>query len=172
MGRRKFTPRPDCDRWPSPRKLELDWIIGELNAFQAVRHPHMVSIICEQFPSLRDDIPRLGAQAHDWLCRRMLATAPTSNLEAAAELYRLLAETAGDFNRTVFDSGAAYATDPESPWPFKYWSYMRWNTIKIAEGKAGAPDRYETAYLPIGGANGFYLDRIRRAHQRISPALS
>ena len=164
--RRGFVPQPDYGLWPLARKLELDWIVGELNWFRADRHPRSCDAARAKFPGLGADTDALAARAHEWLCRRMLSTSPGHNLEAQAELYQLLADTAQDFNRTVFDSDGPYPLAPEGPWPFKYWSYMRWSTRKIEDGKAGRPDRYETAYILIDGVDRFYLDRIRRAHRR------
>lgn len=166
--RRGFVPQPECGNWPLKRKLELNWIIGELNWFRADRHPSACEAAIKRFPGIRNDIPALEARAHEWLCIRMLSRSPGYNLEAQAALYQLLADTAADFNRTVFDSNAPYSLEPDGPWPFKYWSYLRWSTLKLEDvsAKASDPYRYRAAYLTIGGGDCIYFDRIRRAQMK------
>lgn len=187
---RGFVPQPNCTEWPIERQLELNWIIGELNWIRATRHPHLCQIASEcpvirkRFPSLRiTDTALLGAVAHDFLCQRILSTSPSYNIQARNEAHRLLADTARDFNRTVLSSDADYPTDSDSPWSFKYWSYLRWHTLKVAgaglktdtaqryrsqnrKESADVPIRYHTPYLTIDGVNRMYLDNIRRAHLR------
>lgn len=158
-------PQTDHSAWLIANKLELDWIIGELVWMRAGRHPHLAKIVCDRYPLCRDDTALLQARMHEWMYVRMLSDSPGRMLEGMRELYRLLEDTAHDFNRTVLDSHVTYPLDPDGPWPFAYWSYVRRNSHEIvhADRKACDPYEYKTAYLLIDGADAFYYDRVRRA---------
>lgn len=170
MRRRRGNPPPtDPSTWPLERRLEFDWVIGELMWMRAGRHPHLAKIVCDRYPLCRDDTELLQARMHEWMYIQMLSDSPGRMLEGMRELYRLLEDTAHDFNRIVLDSHAAYLLDPDGPWPFAYWSRVRQNSDEVvhADRKFIDPYQYRTNYLPTyDDADAFYFNRVHRAQMK------
>ena len=99
-------PRPDYQTWPRINQLELNWILCKLRL-------------------LRAENERLA------LFRKCFSDSCEYKLRAQSELYSLLTASGREFNRVVFKKEEDYRTDPDGPWPFLYWSYIRRNARVI-----------------------------------------
>lgn len=168
---RRNPPQKDRGNWPLERKLALDWIIGELVWMRHDRHPHLAKIVSASYPC-GTDTEKLGLRMHEWMYRHILSSSPTWAMEGQQELYRLLEDTAHEFNRVVLSNSGAHPVSPDSQWPFLYWSYIRQNTGQIsrADKKYSDPYGFKTGFLsenlPVRGADTIFFDRIRRFHRR------
>ncbi len=128
--------RPDYRKWPRINQLELNWILCKLR-------------------SLRRENERLI------LFRKCFSNSPEYVFRAQAELYSFLTASGREFNRVIFEKDEHYPTDPDGPWPFLYWSYIRRNTNMIGSWPT---ESYEIGAHFMDGLDSQLVERMLRQH--------